>query len=390
MTLFNFTIVSAILLLFLGRPVGNLLGIGEVGFIFAGLVLLFCSILASIQRYGVNALGRSALVIPYILFVAVRGLSQVITLPDPETLQIIFHGFIALSLPWLIYIALSAAGNATSQMMIYRVASPLLLVSAALSVLYFYFDFTLWGAIQHDIYTEAIHENEAIERRAIGLLSSPQSHALSMVALFLIGAARLRRRERLGLIEILLSLAGGILSGSKAYLLGVLVMFAITMPLRYAFMMFVVAFTIYLTLADVIFDEGFRAFSIFEVVQNIDQYSATPLWRAALGFATNAPTLLFGLGVGVMGSISEALAYSPLEYSSTESYFLQLVVELGSVGSLLFALALWSVVRQSKGYHERMLPILPFVINGIFTPALYGVGNAVIFGLLLAQKRGRN
>jgi O-antigen ligase len=111
---------------------------------------------------------------------------------------------------------------------------------------------------------------------------------------------------------------------------------------------------------------------------------------AALSYASDLQRLMLGLGLGVMGALSEALESSPLDFSSTESYLLQIAVEAGLLGLLLFVAMLVSALRRPGHPGQPALSPLLFLaifVNAIFTPALYGFGNAALAGLLLAHTR---
>jgi hypothetical protein len=373
----------------LARPVANGLQLSP-DMVYGPLVAagLAAGLLALLFRNPV--LPRpSAWALLYLVYLAVLALRQ-IAADDGPGVGISLHGFAALGLPVTIYlIGMRSTAEARARA-IHLFIGPLLGFSAIVSVLYFFFDFTLWGLIQHHVYTDLIHTNDAVDRRAIGLLASPQSHALSMVVLLVVAVTGRQRWPRLSLVLGGLAVVGGLLSGSKAFMLGALLVAASQLPRALVLLGLLPLLLTAWFAAEFLADTGLRAFTLLSAAQNVDEYTATPLWMAALSYASDLQRLMLGLGLGVMGALSEALESSPLDFSSTESYLLQIAVEAGLLGLLLFVAMLVSALRRPGHPGQPALSPLLFLaifVNAIFTPALYGFGNAALAGLLLAHTR---
>lgn len=372
----------------LARPFANVMQISQeavYGPLFFALILAVFVALIFFIPIVPKSVGWAVLYLVYLGLISILQITQ-----GDVPLGVSIHGFAALATPVLIYIIAMQSSAEARDRTLQTLVGPLLGLSAILSVLYFYFDFTMWGAIQHHIYTDLIYTNDAIDRRAIGLIMSPQSHALSMVMLLVIAVMDRKARPKLSLILVLLASVGGLLSGSKAFLLGALLVAIFCIPRKtFIFGMFLLLVLAFVG-ADHLSDSNLRAFTLFRVIQNIEDYSATPLWMAALNYATDLTTLFTGLGPGVMGALSEILALSPLDFSSTESYLLQILVEAGLLGLFLFAMFVISALNQSGSSGAPALPralLLAVFANAFFTPALYGFGNAALAGLLLAHTR---
>ena len=379
---------SCVIAWILARPFANFMQLSQdvvYGPLFLALILASFAALIFYIPIVPKPVGWAAL---YLGYLGVNSLLQVIY--DDVPLGVTIHGFAALGLPALIYLIAMQSSAEARDRALQLFVGPVLGLSAIVSVLYFYFDFTLWGAIQHHIYTDKIYTNYAVDLRAIGLLTSPQSHALSMVVLLAIAVMGRQARPRISIALGLLAIIGGILSGSKAFLLGALLIAMFCMNRRIlmlsVFLLLVFAFFWEVNLSD----SSLRAFTLFRVIQNIEDYPAIPLWKAALNYASDFTTLFTGFGPGVMGGLSGLMALSPLYFSSTESYLLQITVEVGLLGLFLFAMFFLSALSYSANSGTPALSRALFFavfINAFFSPALYGFGNAALAGLLLAHTR---
>lgn len=327
--------------------------------------------------------------VTYVVFLSILLTSEILFDVD---LDILFQGFATLSLPVLIYlIAIRSAPEARHRAIFFAIG-PLLAVNAIISIIYFFFDFTFWGMVKHHVYTDLIYTNAAVDRRAIGLFASPQSHALSMVVLLVIAVSGWQMKRWLALAFGVLAMTAGILSGSKAFLLGVVLVACIRLPRSIVIMGLVPLLVAGWFTADLLYYSDFRALSLFDAAKNLDQYSATPLWLEALRSVSNFEYILTGQGLGAMGSQSESFKPAMIAFSSTESYILQIVYETGIIGLLLISAMVVSALRRiASNFEPTISPalFLSIIVNAIFTPALYGFGNAALIGLLLAHTRRR-
>jgi hypothetical protein len=386
----KFGLVSAACVIgwILARPLANLLQLPQ-GIVYGPMfaVVLVAGMVALI--FYIPAVPRPVVwAIVYLGYLSILLLRQVAD--NDGDIGVALHGFAALGLPALIYLIAMRSTAEARDRAIQIFVGPLLGFSAVVSVFYFFFDFTLWGLIQHHVYTDLVYTNEAIDRRAIGLLASPQSHALSMVVLLVIAVIGRRAQPRMSIVLGLLAIIGGLLSGSKAFLLGLILIAVVLLPRRTVLLGLLPLLTAGWFGAELLADSGLRAFSLLNAIQNVDEYTATPLWMAALSYASDFNRLFTGLGLGVMGALSEALELSPLDFSSTESYVLQIAVEAGLVGFVLFVVLVVSALRRPVAAGRPVLPpalLLAVLANALFTPALYGFGNAALAGLLLAHTR---
>lgn len=386
----KFGLVSAACVIgwILARPLANFLQLSQD--------IVYGPLFAAVLMAGIVALIVSIPALPspviwatlYLLYLGLMLLLQL--KDDTSSTGVALHGFAALGLPPLIYLISMQSTSEARDRALQIYVGPLLGFSAIVSVFYYFFDFTLWGMLQHHVYTDLIYDNEAIDRRAIGLLASPQSHALSMVVLLVIAVIGRQARPWLSLTLGLLAIIGGLLSGSKAFLLGVLLVAMIRMPRKFVLLGLLPLFIAGWFAAELLADSGLRAFSLISAIQNVDEYTATPLWMAAISYSSDFTRLFAGLGLGVMGALSETLELSPLDFSSTESYVLQIAVESGLAGLFLFGVFLVSAMRFPVAAGKPALPpalLLAVLANAFFTPALYGFGNAALAGLLLAHTR---
>jgi hypothetical protein len=376
----------------LARPFSNLFEISlELVYGSLFVVVLVGSLLPLITRAPVSnskvelqSGGWAALYLVYLSLLLLRDMV------DSDNFGVTLQGFVALSLPVLIYLMARHSKPEARQHALQIFIGPLLGLSAIASILYFFFDFTFWGMIQHHVYTGLIYSNMAVDRRAIGLFASPQSHALSMLVLLVIVISGRQFRPSLSIVLGMLAIFAGILSGSKAFLLGVLLIGFVRLPRSIVLLGMLPLLVAGWFAAELLNYSDLRILSLFNAAKYIGDYTAYPLWLASLSSLGQFQNIFAGQGLGTMGSQSEILQTFVLEYSSTESYLLQIAIEGGLFGLFLFIMLLISAFKASVLAGKPALSpalFLAVFANAVFTPAFYGIGNAALLGLLLAHTR---
>ena len=111
----------------------------------------------------------------------------------------------------------------------------------------------------------------------------------------------------------------------------------------------------------------------------ISEYNTFQIWLSFINYPTNIFQLLFGHGLGIMGTASQSFYEYKILNGSTESFFIQLYFE----GGLLLALSflffyIWAI---SKCYKNNSLQPLGSILIAAFfviisTPAFYGFVNS--------------
>lgn len=257
-------------------------------------------------------------------------------------------------------------------------------INALGAITQFYISENLFGLINHSIYSDsASYLNENITRRAISFITSPQS--LSLFLAFILSISLLIKLGFFwGLMVRGIILFAGVLTLSKAFVVFLLVFFCSRyFSLRHYIPLFFV-FVAILFIAN--FGEYFgRVGQIFYFLLNIEEYSAYRIWIESIEYASKFPDVIFGKGIGVFSRGGQQLGNYTILHGSTESYFIQVFVELGSIG-LFFLVALLSLSLVQLFSINRTIfsCLLAFCTVGLFSPALYGYVCGGLFYFCLA------
>ncbi|NOU51763.1 hypothetical protein HG263_14595 [Pseudoalteromonas sp. JBTF-M23] len=245
----------------------------------------------------------------------------------------------------------------------------------------------LFGLVSHGVYTnEQVLANENVNVRAVSFISSPQSLALFLSFCLCLSFSYDWRRQSLKYFTRGLLFFAGVLTVSKVFFVFIFfyILFSYLSPRKIIKLFFsvVLFFTILL-----FFKEHLgRVFEMINILENIESYSAFIIWSDSFKYAIQFPEVIFGHGVGVFSRGSQSLLNYQLLYGSTESFFIQVLAEIGIIG-LVFLLSLtFSAVKKYYAYDRRLMGLLSaFFIVGFFTPALYGytIGMSFYFTLLL-------
>ena len=111
---------------------------------------------------------------------------------------------------------------------------------------------------------------------------------------------------------------------------------------------------------------------------------ATGREKEALEYGSTYPNFLFGQGIGVFSRGSQLLYDYSLLYGSTESFFIQMFVEIGVFGVVIFGLVLIKAFLGLLSYSRYFASMLASMcIVGMFTPALYGYTAGLCFYFLI-------
>jgi len=123
-----------------------------------------------------------------------------------------------------------------------------------------------------------------------------------------------------------------------------------------------------------------RIFYIFEYLKDISTYSAYPIWTAALSLSDELLNDVFGLGLGIISRGAQEINNYVLGFGSTESFILQLIVEIGYFGLFFFMLVyFWALVSVFKRDRNVFSILVALLVISLFTPTLYGFTSAIYF-----------
>lgn len=254
------------------------------------------------------------------------------------------------------------------------------LVNAIGAIIQFFVSENLFGLISNSVYSNAeVLENVNVNRRAISFIASPQSLSL-FLAFSLCVSTSLKLGWFLGSVIRGILLFAGALTISKAFFVFIFVFVIVRfMTLKhFIFMLFGLCF---LVLGILRFDNYLgRVSEIAYFASNIEKYSAYKMWAESLNYVMNFPDIFLGKGIGVFSRGAQQIEDYIILYGSTESFFIQLLVETGIVGvSIFFALLSTSLYKL---YHKDRCIfscLLGFCAISLFTPAVYGYAGGLAF-----------
>ncbi len=123
-----------------------------------------------------------------------------------------------------------------------------------------------------------------------------------------------------------------------------------------------------------------RILQLTYFLENYEQYSAYIIWMDSIKYVDNTVNLIAGKGLGVFSRGGQVIADYEILHGSTESFFIQLYVEVGIVGlSSFLVLAIWSYSRLLFIDKTAACALVAICAVGLFTPAPYGF----VCGLLM-------
>ncbi|WP_226684800.1 hypothetical protein [Shewanella indica] len=310
-----------------------------------------------------------------------------------------FIGFSNLAAPMFFWLMMRQCGIDSKKVMmgIWLI----LLVNAIGAIIQYFVSPTVFGLVHHNVYSEEeILSQGHVLKRAISFISSPQSLSIAM-GVGISTSIFLFRRWKM-LIFCLVFFIAGVLTVSKAfyiYLLVSLLWYYRKKVFASSVLIFALSFLLLFVPSD---NELFtRVAKVLFYIQNISEYSAFNIWVTAFSYSLENYGYIFGRGIGVFSRGSQLMldyqiytsASSVLTTGSTESFIIQIIVELGVVGLIFWVFTVFSsVVKISRSLSERSDLIsgvlLSVFVVSFFTPALYGFVTSVIFNFFLINYRG--
>tara|TARA_R110001606_G_scaffold380673_1_gene541327 strand:+ start:180 stop:1382 length:1203 start_codon:yes stop_codon:yes gene_type:complete len=243
----------------------------------------------------------------------------------------------------------------------------------------------LFGLVNHGVYTnELALENENVNARAVSFIASPQSLALFLAFCFCFSFIYDWSSRTLKFLVRGSIFFAGVLTVSKVFFVFIFFyVFLSYLSIRSIIKLFFSIVTLFAG-ALVFRDQLGRVFEIFFFLENIESYSAFKIWADSLMYAIEFPEVIFGHGIGVFSRGSQSLLDYTLIHGSTESFFIQVLAEIGVIGLLLLFALIFQSAREYYYYNQNLMGIMgAFVLVGFFTPALYGYTIGILFYFIL-------
>lgn len=306
-----------------------------------------------------------------------------------------FIGFSNLAAPILFWLMLKQCSIDTKKV-IFGIWV-ILLINAIGALIQYFISSSVFGLVHHNVYSESeILEQGHVLKRAISFISSPQSLSIAMgvgvsITLYLY------RGWKSFLLTAVFFIAG-VLTISKAFYIYILVSLTWYFRARIRSLLFFIPLVLFLFLFSGDNEFLSRITKVFFYIQNIKEYSAFNIWVTSFSYVFDDFGYFFGRGIGVFSRGSQLMldyqintsAASALTTGSTESFIIQIIVELGFIGALLWLIAFISSIRgivESKGSRNALISgiLLSIFSVSFFTPALYGFVISVIFSFFLVN-----
>lgn len=244
----------------------------------------------------------------------------------------------------------------------------------------------IFGLISNDIYAnKEFMERGTVTPRFISFISSPQSLALFLAFGLALVAYFWPENypKKYKIISLLLIFISGSLTLSKAFFLFILIIFIGNTLINRNLLTPVFLFSL-LLLGFISFNEKFeRIYTASSFIFNISSYSAFKHWIIGFQDMDKLGNLLLGKGVGFYSRGGQILSGSN-DIHGVESYFIQIFAEIGLIGFLSILFIIINSVRNYLTINKLFIPIIvAFVVNGFFSPALYGYLSGTIFSFII-------
>tara|TARA_Y100000816_G_scaffold291217_1_gene281956 strand:- start:1282 stop:2484 length:1203 start_codon:yes stop_codon:yes gene_type:complete len=253
---------------------------------------------------------------------------------------------------------------------------------AIFAYIQYFFSNNLFGLIVSDVYAPIDGEvNINVTKRAISFISSPQSLGLFLASAFCIQVACFKN-SFLNAMKLFLILGAGVLTGSKAFIIFILVFLALNafrfFP-RFFLMLPILLIGFYFLFPYIDIDTLERYGYIITRILLISEYNTFQIWMSYLQYPTNFFQFLFGHGLGLAGEASQSFYNYKILTGSTESFLIQLYFETGFFLTLAFIIFYLICVLKCFFTYE-IKPLGSILIASFFviigTPAFFGFVNS--------------
>lgn len=178
----------------------------------------------------------------------------------------------------------------------------------------------------------------------------------------------------------------GLLTLSKVFFVFIMSFYVIYNLTFKRFFQLVVISSMFFFIFNYLFQEGMlgRLIQLIYFFEDYESYSAYIIWKDSVLYLDNIFNTLVGKGLGVFSRGGQSMGGYTLLHGSTESFFIQLYVELGLIGLVLFLYLLSRAYFKLLNLDKRVAcGFASICIVGLFTPAPYGFvcGSLIYFCL---------
>lgn len=277
--------------------------------------------------------------------------------------------------------------GATGVQVVVKYLTIFALVTAVGALLQFYISLDLFGLISNRVYSN--EENVNITRRAISFIASPQALGAFLafgIALVSTHFARKKLYRRLAYSLIILA---GIHTGSKAFIVIILVYLIIMSSIRIK-LIILAALTALFTVAmsDSLsfgIDTIDRLLSLPNKIIYITTYKTFKIWSAFATYDTSLTSILAGNGIGLLATSSQSIFQYKILNGSAESFLIQLYFESGALGLTFFLIFyIRSSLKLARDINKKLGAMsFALLFNMAFTPAFFGFTFASICYIVL-------
>ena len=274
---------------------------------------------------------------------------------------------------------------------IIKVLAGIGLINAVGALLQYFISPDIFGLVSNSIYGNPDNINkENVTKRAISFIASPQSLSIVLAVTFILIMDIISKKKLFWILAAPLVFISGVLTVSKAFFVFIAIYYSIKY-LKFS-MLLKLLWVMTALVAIVYFYPGF-----FERVQyipyfllNIESYSAFPIWLDAISYPSTLSNVMIGSGLGLFSRGAQYIFDYQVLGGSTESFILQLYLEVGVIGLLLFlAMITYPILQNLSAKREYTAMILSFVVVGLFAPSIYGFSAGYFFYSLLVLSCSR-
>jgi hypothetical protein len=253
------------------------------------------------------------------------------------------------------------------------------------AVVQHFFSPSLWGLIEHHIYTHEI-VNININKRAVSFISSPQSLGLFLSIMTILTLINKVKFSLQWIFLLSLFIFAGYLTETKIYVMTVSLYMALVLTYKYKVLGIVVVIILLGASILIDFPNTQRAFQYLTIITSLEDYATFIIWKNFVLFDSTLLQILFGHGVGALSRGSQSIGGYSILNGSTESFIIQLYFELGVIGLVLYlTLYIRSVLNFSKSYKykEYAILLLTMFFPMLFVPSFYGFTSSIILNMFL-------
>ncbi|WP_219704238.1 hypothetical protein [Marinomonas lutimaris] len=262
------------------------------------------------------------------------------------------------------------------------------IINAVGAIFQYYISVDLFGLISNAVYADSEKlSNVNVTKRAVSFISSPQSLSLFLAFAFVLVPSVTDKKNIQWVIYLLLFFSG-LLTVSKAFVV-FLIVYLLLCNFKLKRFGYFSALIVFLTLVFSFFShEGqfSRVLQLIYLIENYEQYSAYIIWKESIFYVDDALSFFVGKGLGVFSRGGQEFSNYDILHGSTESFFIQLFVETGVIGFLIFvSLVIFSYFKLASIDKNLAYGLAAICVIGLFSPAPYGFVCGMLMYFCLAS-----